>query len=70
MALDLEGIAVSNGSACTSGTVKISHVLQAMGASADEARATLRISTGWKTQESDIEAFLAAWQKIYTRQIG
>ncbi len=67
MALDLEGIAVSNGSACSSGTVKPSHVLIAMGMDEKSASSALRISTGWDTKESDIEAFLIAWQKIYNR---
>ena len=65
MAFDLEGICVSNGSACSSGTVKFSHVLDAMGA--DKNAGTLRISTGWATKESDIDAFLAAWEKIAGR---
>ena len=65
MAFDLEGICVSNGSACSSGTVKFSHVLAAMGA--DEQAGTLRVSTGWATKDSDIEAFLAAWEKIAAR---
>ena len=64
MALDLDGIAVSNGSACTSGTVKSSHVLKAMGVDENLAQGTLRISTGWATQESDIEALRAALTKI------
>lgn len=68
MALDLDGIAVSNGSACTSGTVKASHVLQAMGVEKELGAGAIRVSTGWATQESDIDAFLAAWGKIYTRQ--
>jgi cysteine desulfurase len=64
MAFDLEGICLSNGSACSSGSVKPSHVLAAMGA---EPAGTLRISTGWATAEADIDAFLAAWQKIAAR---
>jgi cysteine desulfurase len=67
MALDLEGIAVSNGSACTSGTVKASHVLKAMGVGKDIASGAVRVSLGWDTRPSDIEAFIAAWQKITAR---
>ncbi len=67
MALDLEGIAVSNGSACSSGSVKPSHVLKAMGLNEKLASSALRISMGWATKESDIDAFLDAWQKIYKR---
>ncbi len=67
MALDLEGVAVSNGSACSSGKVEPSHVLKAMGASDEEATSALRISTGWNTDENDIDRFLEVWQNIYQR---
>ncbi len=67
MALDMAKIAVSAGSSCTSGTVQPSHVLQAMGASDEEARCAIRISMGWCTQEDDIDRFLEIWSKIYTR---
>ena len=67
MALDLEGIAVSNGSACSSGKVEPSHVLKAMGASESEASSAIRISIGWDTNPEDIEAFIAAFTKIHTR---
>ncbi len=67
MALDLEGIALSNGSACSSGTVKPSTTLLAMGLDEKVAASALRISMGWATKEDDIDAFLAAWEKIYTR---
>lgn len=67
MALDLEGIAVSNGSACSSGKVEPSHVLKAMGANDEEATAAIRISTGWKTSEKDIDRFIEVWQKIASR---
>lgn len=67
MALDLEGVAVSNGSACTSGTVKVSHVLRAMGCSDDLATSALRISTGWATTEADIDRALEVWSKVYHR---
>jgi cysteine desulfurase len=64
MAFDLEGIALSNGSACASGSVKPSHVLTAMGA---ENSGTIRVSTGWASSESDIDQFLAAFEKIAGR---
>ncbi len=67
MALDLEGIALSNGSACSSGRVGKSHVLAAMHVSARAAGGVLRVSTGWATAGSDIEKFLAAWEKICAR---
>lgn len=67
IALDLAGICVSNGSACSSGTVKISHVLKAMGATDAEAGSSLRVSLGWNTTEKDIDYFLAKWSEMYNR---
>lgn len=67
MALDLDGIAVSNGSACSSGRVDPSHVLNAMGASDEEATSAIRISTGWNTTEKDIDRFVEVWQNITQR---
>ncbi len=55
LALDLEGIAASTGSACTSGSTEVSHVLAAMGYPADEARGALRLSLGRTTSESEID---------------
>lgn len=67
MALDLEGIALSNGSACSSGRVKASHVLRAMGADESAATSALRISGGWATTQSDIDGFLDIWETLYKR---
>jgi len=67
IALDLAGICVSNGSACSSGTVKPSHVLRAMGASEAEASSSLRVSLGWNTTESDVDYFMAKWTEMYNR---
>jgi len=67
MSLDLENIAVSNGSACSSGKVKPSHVLKAMARNNKEATSAIRISTGWNTSENDIDRFLEVWQNIYQR---
>ncbi len=64
MALDLDGIAVSNGSACSSGRVEPSHVLKAMGQKDEITNATLRVSTGWNTLPGDIEAFTHSFKKI------
>jgi len=55
LALDLEGIAVSNGSACTSGSTDPSHVLTAMGYPADEARGAVRLSLGRTTTDAEID---------------
>ena len=67
MAFDLEGICVSNGSACSSGTVKPSATLKAMGADDAEASSAIRISTGCNTSQDDIDAFLGAFEKIMAR---
>ena len=58
IALDLKGIAVSHGSACSSGKVEASHVLQAMGYKASEAATGLRVSFGWQTTKEDVEGLL------------
>lgn len=67
MALDLGGVAVSSGSACSSGTVKASHVLLAMGLDKAEAETALRISFGWDNQESDLDHFMDVWTPFYNR---
>ncbi len=65
IAFDLEGIAASSGSACSSGRVERSHVLSAMGISPGLSDGAIRVSTGWNTEEADIERFLAALSKIF-----
>jgi len=62
--LDLAGVAVSSGAACSSGKVAASHVLAAMGVPANLARGAVRVSLGYATQEVDIERFLAAWRTL------
>jgi cysteine desulfurase len=58
IALDLKGISVSTGAACSSGAIEPSHVLTAMGLTADEARASIRFSLGKQTTEEDVEFVL------------
>jgi cysteine desulfurase len=58
IAMDLEGICASAGAACTSGSTRPSHVLSAMGLSANEARATIRFSVGWSTTPGEVDAAL------------
>ncbi|SOD95806.1 cysteine desulfurase family protein [Caenispirillum bisanense] len=67
MALDLAGVAVSAGAACSSGKVGPSHVLLAMGAGEAQAREAIRVSLGWTTTEGDVDAFLAAWAPLAAR---
>src|SRR6266550_1925160 len=61
---DLEGIAVSSGSACSSGKVQPSHVLEAMGCGPNMAQGAVRLSLGWSTSEADIDRALEAWRKL------
>jgi len=61
---DLAGIAVSSGSACSSGKVQPSHVLEAMGRGADIAQGALRLSLGWSTSGADVDRCLEAWRKL------
>jgi len=63
MQLDLAGLAVSAGSACSSGKVARSHVLDAMGVEDTLANGAVRVSLGWATTENDIEKFCNAWIK-------
>jgi cysteine desulfurase len=65
--LDLGGVAVSAGSACSSGAVEPSHVLAAMGVEDALAGAALRVSLGAASDEADIERFLAVWSGLYER---
>ena len=65
--LDLEGIAVSSGSACSSGKVKRSHVLDAMGVEAGLAQGAVRVSLGWSSVPEDVSAFLAAFATVLHR---
>jgi cysteine desulfurase len=61
---DLGGIAVSSGSACSSGKVQPSHVLAAMGFGRELAQGAVRLSLGWSTSEADIDLALQAWRKL------
>jgi len=61
---DLAGIAVSSGSACSSGKVQPSHVLAAMGLGRDLAQGAVRLSLGWSTSQTDIDMTLEAWRTL------
>ena len=62
--LDSAGFAVSAGSACSSGSMKPSHVLGAMGWDATAGREVIRVSFGRPTTEADVDAFIAAWRQM------
>lgn len=66
MALDLAGVMVSSGAACSSGKVKASHVVEAMGRS-DLAACAIRVSGGWATTEADWSRFADAWLEAHAR---
>ncbi len=67
MAMDLAGIAISSGSACSSGKTKPSHVLSAMGADDSLSTCGIRVSLGWNSVEEDAEAFIREWPQAYRR---
>jgi cysteine desulfurase len=61
---DLAGLAVSSGSACSSGKVQPSHVLEAMGFGPELAEGAVRLSLGWSTSDADVDRCLEAWRKL------
>jgi cysteine desulfurase len=67
IAFDLAGIAVSTGSACSSGKVGPSHVLAAMGVDPAEAATAIRVSLGWASTALDVDSFVAAWTRLHAR---
>jgi cysteine desulfurase len=67
MALDLAGVMVSAGAACSSGKVRRSHVLEAMGAAPDLADGAIRVSLGWTSSAADIDHLLEAWGQLHAR---
>lgn len=68
MGLDLMGLSVSSGSACSSGKVGASHVLAAMGVEKALADCALRVSFGWNSTMEDVDAFLAGFEIILSRR--
>jgi cysteine desulfurase len=67
IALDLDGVCVSSGAACSSGKVRQSRVLQAMGVSAELSRAALRASFGWASRAQDVERLLTSLDRVCAR---
>ena len=67
IALDLDGIAVSSGSACSSGKVRRSHVLEAMGVAPGLAEGAIRVSLGWNSTQADVAAFVSGFEKLAER---
>ena len=69
MAMDLAGVAVSSGSACSSGKVKRSVVLSAMGVDDDLAESAIRLSFGWGSQPDDFDTAAEAWLQAARRTV-
>src|SRR3979411_2260929 len=67
MALDLDGIAASSGSACSSGKGTASRVVKAMGVAPDLGAGAVRLSLGRDTTETEIDRFISAWRKAVSR---
>ncbi len=67
MSLDLEGVKVSAGAACSSGKVSASHVLKAMGLPDEQTGSAIRVSLGWASGAEDVDQFVAAWTKLRQR---
>jgi len=67
MALDLAGVAVSAGSACSSGKVTRSHVLESMAIDASDADCAIRISLGCQTTAAEVDRLIGAWTELYGR---
>jgi cysteine desulfurase len=67
MAFDLAGFAVSAGSACSSGKIRPSHVLQAMGVAPELAGCAIRVSTGWASVATETEKFVDQWIGLWAR---
>ncbi|HXJ00057.1 MAG TPA: cysteine desulfurase family protein [Micropepsaceae bacterium] len=68
IALDLDGVAVSSGAACSSGKVKLSHVLLAMGVDEALARGGLRVSFGWTNHDADVDAIITSLRRLIARR--
>ncbi len=67
MGLDLLGVSISSGSACSSGKVGPSHVLKAMGVAPELAASALRVSLGWSSTSEDVKAFLIGFETVLGR---
>jgi cysteine desulfurase len=67
MNFDLAGIAVSSGSACSSGKVGRSHVLDAMGLAPETSSAAIRVSLGWNSTPADVQHFITVWKQLLAR---
>jgi cysteine desulfurase len=67
LALDLQGVAASSGSACASGSLDPSHVLLAMGLDLNDALGSLRLTTGWTTTDEEISRAIEILRAVLSR---
>jgi cysteine desulfurase len=70
IALDLGGVAVSSGSACSSGKVRASHVLDAMAIAPDLLHGMIRMSVGWNSTLAEVERAVTIWSRVHVRLAG
>jgi cysteine desulfurase len=68
--LDLNGIAVSSGAACSSGSVEPSRTLLAMGVPEGAVREAIRVSLGWATEPADVDHLVESWSMVYRRALA
>ncbi len=69
MALDLDGVSISAGSACSSGKIETPYVLAAMGVPEELGLCAIRVSLGWTTTADDIDRFIESWKKLRDRKM-
>lgn len=67
IAMDLEGISISAGSACSSGKVEVPYVLAAMAVPEALALSAVRVSMGWRTTDEELDRYVDAWSVLWTR---
>ncbi|HET6268029.1 MAG TPA: aminotransferase class V-fold PLP-dependent enzyme, partial [Acidobacteriota bacterium] len=70
MAFDLEGVSVSNGSACSAGIIEPSHVILSLGYNEDVARSVIRVSSGKFTTQNEIDRFLEVVKRLHRLGVG
>ena len=68
MGLDLDGVSISAGSACSAGRIETPYVLAAMGVPDDFGLCAIRVSLGWTSTADDVDRFIASWQKLHNRK--
>ena len=70
MGLDLDGVSISAGSACSSGKIETPYVLAAMGVPEELGLCAIRVSLGWTTTPEDIDRFIVSWENLRNRKMN